>query len=114
MDITKTFFENIPVRENIHYYRQDTLIAMRHNEWKMYIRDPNPWNDEITQDDIPVLYNIEHDPYEKYDVASDHLDIVKKINQLSNEHIQSARKVPSQLNDILPNYKAAYDLYNKK
>ena len=114
MDITKTFFENIPVRENIHYYRQDTLIAMRHNEWKMYIRDPNPWNDEITQDDMPVLYNIEHDPSEKYDVASDHLDIVKKINQLSNEHIQSVRKVPSQLNDILPNYKAAYDLYNKK
>jgi len=87
---------------------------MRHNEWKMYIRDPNPWNDEITQDDMPVLYNIEHDPSEKYDVASDHLDIVKKINQLSNEHIQSVRKVPSQLNDILPNYKAAYDLYNKK
>ena len=114
MDITRTFLENIPVRQNIHYYRQDTLIGVRHNEWKMYINDPNPWNDDLTQDDMPVLYNIEHDPSEKYDLAHENSKIVEKIRILSEEHIQRVSKIPSQYDIILARYQSAYDAYNKK
>ena len=55
LNITKTILNNISIRSDIHYYRQDTLIALRHKEWKIYIKDPNPWDDEITQKDMPVL-----------------------------------------------------------
>ena len=114
LDISKTFFENSNVRRDIHYYRQDTLIALRHKEWKMYIKDPNPWDDGFTQKDMPLLYNIEHDPSEKYNIAKENSEIVKVLNDLATEHIQSVLKTPSQYDEILPSYQSAYNEYNKK
>ena len=114
LNIKNTFVNNEPVRHDIHYYRQDTLIGIRHKEWKMYIKDPNPWNDDLTEKDIPVLYNIEHDPSEKYNVTNQHSDIVDRIVTLSEEHIQKVTKIPSKYDTILPEYQSAYDAYNKK
>ena len=114
IDIRKTFFENSNVRTDIHYYRQDTLIALRHKEWKIYIKDPNPWDDGPTQKDMPLLYNIEHDPSEKYNIAKENSEIVKVLNDLASEHIQSVLKTPSQYDEILPSYQSAYNEYNKK
>ena len=114
IDISKTFLEDIPVRTDVHYYRQDTLIALRHKEWKMYIKDPNPWNKEHTQKDMPLLYNVEHDPSEKYNIAKENAGIVKVLNDLAFEHIQSVLKTPSQYDEILPSYQSAYNEYNKK
>ena len=114
VDISKTFFENISVRTDVHYYRQDTLIALRYNEWKMYIKDPNPWDDGPTQKDMPLLYNVEHDPSEKYNIVKENKEIVKVLNDLASEHIQSVLKTPSQYDTILPSYQSAYNEYNKK
>ena len=114
LNIKNTFVNNEPVRHDIHYYRQDTLIGIRHKEWKMYIKDPNPWNDDLTEKDMPVLFNIEHDPSEKYNVTSKHSDVVDRIVTLSEEHIKKVTKVPSQYDTILPEYQSAYDAYNKK
>ena len=114
VDIRKTFFENSNVRTDIHYYRQDTLIALRHKEWKIYIKDPNPWDDGPTQKDMPLLYNIEHDPSEKYNIAKENSEIVKVLNDLASEHIQSVLKTPSQYDEILPSYQSAYNEYNKE
>ena len=113
-DITKTLFENSPIRTDVHFYRQDTLIALRHKEWKLFIKDPNPWDDGPKQKDMPLLYNIEHDPSEKYNLAKDYPEIVQKLNILSKDHINSTHKAPSQYEAILPAYQSAYDEYNKK
>jgi len=80
----------------------------------MYIRDPNPWNNDLKQEDMPVLYNIEHDPSEKYNIAEDNSDIVARIVTLSKEHIQKVTKIPSKYDAILPEYQSAYDSYIKK
>ena len=114
LDISKTLFENTHVRTDVHYYRQDTLIAMRYKEWKMYIKDPNPWDDGPTDKDMPLLYNIEQDPSEKYNIAKGNKKILKKIQNLLLEHIESVPKAPSQYDAILPQYQSAYDEYNKK
>ena len=113
-DITKTLFENSPIRTDVHFYRQDTLIALRHKEWKLFIKDPNPWDDGPKQKDMPLLYNIEHDPSEKYNLAKDYPEIVQKLNILSKDHINSTHKASSQYEAILPAYQSAYDEYNKK
>ena len=113
VDISKTFFDNIDVRLDVHYYRQDTLIALRHKEWKMYIKDPNPWDDGPTQKDMPLLYNVEQDPSEKYDIAKSNQKIISMLEDISLNHIQSIKKTPSQYEQILPSYQTAYDEYNK-
>ena len=79
----------------------------------MCIRD-SPWNDDLTEKDMPVLYNIEHDPSEKYNVTNQHSDIVDRIVTLSEEHILKVTKIPSKYDAILPDYQSAYDAYNKK
>ena len=80
----------------------------------MYLRDPNPWDDDPTEKDMPFLYNIEHDPSEKYDIAKDNKDIIDMLQKLSSDHIQSVPRTPSKYDDILPLYLPAYDEYNKK
>jgi arylsulfatase A-like enzyme len=113
-DISKTFFQNLPVYNNIHYYRQDTLVALRHEEWKIYVNDPEPWNDEYTISDLPLLFNLNHDPSEKYNLSDKNPKIIEKLKQLVDDHLQSVEVNKSQLNEILPTYKKAYDAYNKK
>ena len=63
---------------------------------------------------MPLLYNIEHDPSEKYNIVKENLEVVQKLLNLSDEHIRSVPKSPSQYDAILPSYKSAYDDYNKK
>ena len=112
-NIIETFFKNKPIREVIHYYRQDTLIGVRYKQWKMYIKDPNPWDNDPAQDALPLLYNIEHDPSEKYNVARDNSDIVDQIFSISDKHVKEVPRKPTQYDDILPKYQSAYDAYNK-
>ncbi len=114
VDIRGTFFDNSNVRTDIHYYRQDTLIALRHKEWKMYIKDPNPWDDGPTQKDMPLLYNIEHDPSEKYNIAKENAETIKVLNDFASKHIQSVPKTPSQYEEIIPSYQSAYNEHNNK
>ena len=114
IDISRALFENLPVRTNIHYYRKDTLVAIRHKEWKIYIDDPNHWNDEFTKADLPLLYNLDQDPSEKYNIADSHPEIIDDLIQIAEAHIKETIVAPSQLDAILPSYREAYDLYNKK
>ena len=81
---------------------------------EIYIDDPNPWNDEFTKADLPLLYNLDQDPSEKYNIADSHPEIIDDLIQISEAHIKETIVAPSQLDAILPSYREAYDLYNKK
>ena len=62
---------------------------------------------------MPLLYNVEQDPSEKYDIAKSNQKIISMLEDISLDHIQSIKKTPSQYEQILPSYQAAYDEYNK-
>jgi len=113
LDISSSFFDNVQIRSDIQYYRQDTLVAYRHNEWKIYVKDPNPWNDEFKNSDLPLLYNLDHDPSEKYNIADNHQNIIDDLLTLSKSHVENTVIASSQLNEILPSYKDVYKQYNK-
>ncbi|MHC4782505.1 MAG: arylsulfatase, partial [Planctomycetota bacterium] len=42
--------------------------------------------------DPPLLYHLEHDPSEKYNISAKHPDVVKRLKKLANE--QAANVVP--------------------
>ena len=63
---------------------------------------------------MPLLYNVEQDPSEKYNIVKENKEIVKVLNDLASKHIQSVLKTPSQYDEILPSYQSAYNEYNKK
>ncbi|MDB5319826.1 MAG: arylsulfatase [Phycisphaerales bacterium] len=73
-DLTPLLFENKP-REgaDFFFYAQDRLEAHRSANWKLKLPD--------RQTAPPELYDLEKDPAESKDVAKEHPDIVKRLQQ---------------------------------
>ena len=66
----------------------------------------------IFEADMPLLYNVNHDPSERFNVADKHLEIVKKLTALAKAHEESLEKVPSQLDTIHPDFMAEFKRFN--
>jgi hypothetical protein len=45
----------------------------------------------------PLLYNLDHDPAEKFDVAKEHPAVVAEIERIAAAHIKGVNPPPSQL-----------------
>lgn len=112
IDITETFLDLRPIRERVIYYRQDDFVAYRHGAWKLFVNDPNPWSDEIQDSDLPLLYNLEIDPSEAFNVAEENPEVVEQITALATAHSDAVVRVPSQLTAILPEFQEEYDRYH--
>jgi len=112
IDITGTFLELRDLRERIIYYRQEDLVAYRHGAWKLFVNDPNPWSDEYQDTDLPLLFNVEADPSEQFNVADEHPEVVERLTALAEAHRDSVERVPSELARILPEFQENFDRYN--
>lgn len=114
IDLSDTFLSNKAVRNEMFYYRQGQMVAYRQGPWKLFIRDPNPWNDEFSDEDLPLLYHMEHDPAEKFNVADEHPEVVKDFMVAAEKHQAGVVPVPSQIDRILPEFQAAFDKMQNK
>ena len=86
-------------RDTVYYYRGIRLMALRKGPWKAHFMtqpgyaNPRP----TTEHDPPVLYHLEHDPSEKYDVAEHHPEVIAEIRKAAAEHHAALEIPPSQL-----------------
>ena len=77
------------VRDKMFYYRGSELYAVRKGPWKAhYITVKNRYtpDQKVTRHDPPLLFNIEKDPSEKYNVAEDNQDVLKMLDSVVAEH----------------------------
>lgn len=89
-------------RETFFYYRGDRLMAVRHGPWKAhYITQSAYGRQPAEEHDPPVLYHLEHDPSEQFDVAKDHPGVLTRIAELVSEHRANLVVSPSQLDETL-------------
>ena len=114
LDATATFTQAAQVREQLHYYGIKDLVAYRHGPWKLFLRDPNPWSDEITEDDLPLLFHLERDPSEGQDLAKEHPEAVARLTALAEQHIAQLGQVPSRIEGILPEHQESYAAYQAR
>lgn len=56
------------------YVYPDVVRAVRDTRWKLVVRRPSP-EEELRAE----LYDLESDPYERFDVAADHPDAVQRL-----------------------------------
>ena len=91
-------------REFVYYYRGTRLMALRKGPWKAHFATQESYtgNNKLTEHDPPVLYNLEVDPSEKWDVAEKHLDVIAEIKAAADAHRETIVVVPSQLEIPLP------------
>jgi len=92
-DISPILFDTNPGREALmFYYFSEELWAVRKGPWKIHVKTTSPasvstWGEwPIEEHDPPLLYHVEHDPSEKYNVADKHLDVVRELLEVMKEH----------------------------
>ena len=90
-------------RDTMFYYRDTRLFAVRHGPFKAHFWTQSSYGkDQPIAHDPPLLYNLEQDPSEKYDVGPQHPEAVAEIRRLMAAHQQGMHAAPTQLEAQLP------------
>ena len=86
-------------RDRVYYWREEKLYAIRVGAWKAHFITQGCYGigEKRTEHATPQLYNLEHDPSEKYNVAGNHPDVVKKLVAAADGHRRSIKPVADQL-----------------
>jgi arylsulfatase A-like enzyme len=91
--------EKSSARDNMIYYRGTTIYAARKGAYKLHYITETAYqkdNNRIVHDQ-PLLFNLEVDPSEKYDISSENPEIIEEINKMVEEHKAGVKPVKDQL-----------------
>jgi arylsulfatase A-like enzyme len=95
---TKSSSHPRPNREVFCYYRGTELFAARLGAWKAhFITQPAYGAPKPEPHDPPLLFNLEADPGESFDVAAEHADVIEKIKAAVEKHKATLKPVKSHL-----------------
>lgn len=88
LDLSPVLFAGGPSpRNTVFYYRGVRLYAVRKGSFKAhFITQSGYGTDKPEEHDSPLLYNLDHDPSEKFDVAQYHPDVIADIRKVVAEH----------------------------
>ena len=102
ISIKNTLLKHEPSkRETIFYYRSREIYAVRYGEYKAHLITQGAYNypkgsDEKIVLDIPLLYNLNIDPSEKYNIADKNPGILLEIEKIIEKHKKNL-KAPNDL-----------------
>jgi hypothetical protein len=104
VDLSAVLFGTGPSpRDTMFYYRSRQLFAIRQGAFKAHFRTKATVGDRKEYEhDPPLLYNLEHDPSEKYDIAVKHPDVIAGIMKLRREHESKMIEGEDQLAARIP------------
>lgn len=89
------------VRQLVFYYNRSDLYAVRMGEWKAhFITKPSYSQEPAVIHNVPLLYNMEHDPSEKYNVNRENLDVIEEIRKQMKNFMSGVVDVPSRMDSI--------------
>lgn len=100
LDLSPTLFEGKESpRKDMFFYRGDRLYAVRVGDYKAHFITQKGYVPGVTEHDPPLLYNLNQDPSEKYDVAADHPEVIEAIQEVVLKHNENMIKGPDMLKD---------------
>ena len=89
-------------REVFCYYRGQQLYAARVGPWKAhFITQPAYGPNKPMQHETPELYNVEEDPSEVRNVATQHPEVIASIRSAVEKHRATLKVVPNQLEGVV-------------
>lgn len=89
MDLSQTLLERKPgPRNSILYYRGTDLFAARLGDFKAHFITQGSYGEFGKREvhDPPILYNVNHDPSENYEISGQHPEVIQKIYELVAAH----------------------------
>ncbi|MFC3879626.1 sulfatase [Algoriphagus namhaensis] len=84
-DSERTFF---------YYGFDNTVFAVRKGKWKLHIRTHSQTGNKHFEDPLPLLFDLDTDPSEKYNLAKDHPEIVLELLTHVESHQQLGAENP--------------------
>jgi arylsulfatase A-like enzyme len=104
VDLSPMLFEKqAGPRRMMFFYRGTQLFAIRKDHWKLHQRTQNGYGQARAEEhDPPLLFDLDVDPSEKFDVAADHPEIVADLLGEMAKHQRTVTAVPSQLAEVQP------------
>jgi arylsulfatase A len=90
-------------RRTFFYYRGTRLFAARNERWKLHrftqigYGQPQP-----EAHDPPLLFDLNTDPAERFNVAADHPEVVAELQREIDAHLAAVKPGESQLESIAP------------
>jgi len=100
MDLSPVLFEGKESpRKEMFFYRGDRLYAVRLGDYKAHFITQSGYEPEITEHDPPLLYDVNVDPSEQYNIAAEHPEVIEKIREVVRQHNQQLVKGPDMLKD---------------
>lgn len=91
--------EDASPRKEMFYYHGTRLFAARKGDFKMYFYSNNPlgYPEKIEKLPAYTLYNVQHDPSERYNLADKHPEVIRQIEQMVRQHQDKVQPVETQL-----------------
>ena len=98
-DISPVMFGTGKNPRNIVFYYLDTqLFAIRKGEYKAHFMTKAEFgNDSVIVHSLPLLFNLNIDPSEKYNIADKHPDIIAELREILKQHQSTIVPVENQL-----------------
>lgn len=91
------------VTEVVYFYDSDRLHAIRKGPWKAHFTTHASYSPEApAPHDPPLLYNVETDPSEKFEVGKDHPEVIDDLKKVYEKHKAGVNPVPPLLDAIIP------------
>lgn len=88
------------VGDELFYYDANQLFAVRKGPWKLHLKSIETGSGDQTQYVQPMLFNLEKDPSEKYNVGRDNPEVVKQLKELAAQHQKSVEKKHYIFDDV--------------
>lgn len=87
-------------RDTMYFYRGAALFALRHGPFKGHFFTRAEYgNDTVKTHEPPLLYNLDVDPGEKFEVGAKHPDVIARLQKLAAEHRSGVKPVKSRLEE---------------
>lgn len=91
------------VTEVVYFYDSDRLHAIRKGPWKAHFTTHASYSPEApAPHDPPLLYNVETDPSEKFEVGKEHPEVIDDLKKEYEKHKAGVKPVPPLLDAIIP------------
>jgi arylsulfatase A len=91
--------ENATPRDEMYYYHGSRVFAARKGDYKLYFYRNNPlgYPEKMEPLEQYQLYNLQHDPSERYDLAGKEPGVMKEIEQMVQKHKATVEPAESRL-----------------
>ena len=99
LDLSPVLFGAGPSpRNTMFYYRGAKIYAVRKGQYKAHFFTKSAYGrDKEERHDPPLLYHLGHDPSEKYDIATDHPEVIRDIKRQVALHLANLTPGADQL-----------------